>query len=108
MDRENEYVELNSIEEEPPVEKLPCEVPSVSSSGVLVFGGNPGPSERVRSVSTSVNRVEFPNLASTLQSIPSCSSSLNTNMVWDDASYSDYKLNCHKKKRKVLSLMYAV
>ena len=26
-------------------------------------------------------------------------------MSWDDASYSGFKLNCHKKKRKVLSLI---
>ena len=92
-------VELVNIEEEEciPVARLPCESPAISSSGVLVFGREADPSTKTRSVSTSVNRVEFPEQSLDLPSTSPLSKSKEEIMVWDEASYSGYRLNCHKK-----------
>ena len=49
------------------VEALPCENPIVNSWGVAVFGRETGSDGKRRSASTSVNRIEFPDLSSTLQ-----------------------------------------
>ena len=58
-----------------------------------------------RSASTSVNRIEFPDLSSTLRSVTSFEASPPSTMVWEEQAYKGYKLNCHKKKRKVESLI---
>ena len=72
--------------------------------GVAVFGRQADQSGKPRSASTSVNRVEFPDLTSTLR--PSSSkSTMSLPVPWEEDSYTGYKLNCHKKKRKVLNLI---
>ena len=58
-----------------------------------------------RSASSSVNRIEFPDLSSTLRSVTSVEASPPSTMVWEEQAYKGYKLNCHKKKRKVESLI---
>ena len=81
------------------VASLPCENPTYDSRGVAVFG-------KSRSVSTSVNRVEFPATCSTLEKpVRTPVTTQVPTMVWDEGSYTGYKLNCHKKKRKVDSLI---
>ena len=83
------------------VSALPCESPVVSGSGVAVFGTESFSSGRSRSVSTSVNRVQFPeDLSSTFLCLTTAEG-----VIMDEASYKGYKLNCFKKKRKVESLI---
>ena len=83
------------------VSVLPCESPVVSGSGVAVFGAESFSSGRSRSVSTSVNRVQFPeDLSSTF-----LFANTIEGVIMDEASYKGYKLNCFKKKRKVDSLI---
>ena len=93
-------VEASNLEES----ILPCERPSEIAwdQGALVFGES-GNQDKRRSSSTSVNRVEFPDLSSTLPSIPSADNSIA--MPWDEGAYTAYKLNCHKKKRKVENMI---
>ena len=93
-------VEASNLEES----ILPCERPSEIAwdQGALVFGES-GNQDKQRSSSTSVNRVEFPDLSSTLPSIPSADDSIA--MPWDEGAYTAYKLNCHKKKRKVENMI---
>ena len=82
---------------------LPCEEPILNSWGVAVFGKEFDPSGKERSASTSVNRIEFPDLSSTLE----LTSDLvqPSTMVMDEGQYTGYKLNCHKKKKKVEGLL---
>ena len=88
------------------IEELPCENPILSSGGVAVFGRETDPTGKSRSASTSVNRVEFPDLSSTLQPQSSASNAtVASTMVWEEGAYTGYKLNCHKRKRKVESLI---
>ena len=70
---------------------------------MAVFGRECNPSGKPRSASTSVNRIEFPDYSSTLK--PVQETATPSTMVWDDGAYTGYKLNCHKKKRKVESLI---
>ena len=85
------------------IDRLPCENPILNNWGVAVFGREADSTGKPRSASTSVNRIEFPDLSSTLR--PVTNTSPASTMVWDEGSYTGYKLNCHKKKRKVDSLI---
>ena len=78
--------------------------------GVQVFGREVDESGKPRSASTSVNRIEFPDPNSTLR--PSSSRAVvapplipTMAQPWDEGVYTGYKLNCHKKKRKVMNLI---
>ena len=82
---------------------LPCENPILNSWGVAVFGREVDPTGNPRSASTAVNRIEFPDHSSTLR--PVKESAAPSTMVWEDGTYTGYRLNCHKKKRKVESLI---
>ena len=85
-------------------DSLPCENPVISRSGVAVYGSETSSTGKVRSASTSVNRVEFPaDLSSTLQPVPE--STIVDKMGWDEGQWTGYKLNCHKRKKKVESLI---
>ena len=88
------------------VNSLPCENPTYDSRGVAVFGRQADNKGKPRSVSTSINRVEFPDTCSTLEKpVRALDNTQAPMMVWDEGSYTGYKLNCHKKKRKVDSLI---
>ena len=87
------------------IETLPCENPILNSWGVAVYGRETDSVGKPRSASTSVNRIEFPDLSSTLKPIPSSTSVVSSEMVWDEGQWTGYKLNCHKKKKKVESLI---
>ena len=85
---------------------LPCENPSLSRTGVTVYGSETDGFGKQRSASTSVKRVEFPtDLSSTLQPVPGSAAVPTAKMVWDDSQWKGYKLNCFKKKKKVESLI---
>ena len=94
----------NTVIEPTGIETLPCENPILNSWGVAVFGSETDPTGKPRSASTSVNRVEFPDLSSTLKP-PSSNAAVASNMVWEEGTYTGFKLNCHKKKRKVENLI---
>ena len=85
------------------IEALPCEEPILNSWGVAVYGRETDPSGKPRSASTAVNRVEFPDLTSTLKPVKQTAGP--STMVWEEGSYTGFRLNCHKKKRKVESLI---
>ena len=87
--------------------ELPCERPNfdVWDQGVAVFGAENNSAGKSRSSSTSINRVEFINLSSTLPSLPSREELSDSMALWDEGAYTAYKLNCHKKKRKVENLI---
>ena len=92
------------------IEALPCENPILNSWGVAVFGREVDNTGKPRSASTSINRVEFPDLSSSLPLPLSPLSNAppvvaSTMAVWEEGAYTGYKLNCHKKKRKVDSLI---
>ena len=71
---------------------LPCENPVISRSGVAVYGSETSSTGKVRSASTSVNRVEFPaDLSSTLKPVPE--STTVDKMGWDEGQWTGYKLN---------------
>ena len=85
-------------------DSLPCENPVISRSGVAVYGSETSSTGKVRSASTSVNRVEFPaDLSSTLKPVPE--STIADKMGLDEGQWTGYKLNCHKRKKKVESLI---
>ena len=95
-------LDLNSAEIEP----LPCENPVLDRRGVAEFGSKTDFQGKLRSV--SLNRIEFPNLSSTLKPFPSPSSSessKSSNMVWEEGQWTGFKLNCHKKKKRVECLI---
>ena len=87
--------------------ELPCERPNLEiwDQGVAVFGAENNSAGKSRSSSTSINRVEFINLSSTLPSLPSTEELSDSMALWDEGAYTAYKLNCHKKKRKVENLI---
>ena len=102
------------------VEPLPCESPVLNDWGVAVFGRETDQAGNPRSASTSINRIEFPDLSSSLPFLPSDTAPAATApaatapaatapaaaiMVWDEGAYKGYKLNCFKKKRRVDSLI---
>ena len=71
--------------------------------GGVVYGGEVDPAGNSRSASTAVNRIEFPDTFSTLK--PRKEAITKPRMVWDQGTYTAYKLNCHKRKRKVESMV---
>ena len=85
------------------VSPLPCEDPSLNPWGGVVYGKEVDPAGNSRSASTGVNRIEFPDTFSTLK--PRREANTKSRMVWDQGTYTGYKLNCHKKKRKVESMV---
>ena len=89
------------------IDILPCENPIVNNWGVAVYGRQADPSGNPRSASTSINRIEFPDPNSTLNRSSSKVVALTSKMSlpWEEDSYSGYKLNCHKRKRKVLNMI---
>ena len=87
---------------------LPCENPGLESwdDDAVVFGQDNSAhftpsSSRRRSVSTSVNRIEIPDLSSTLYHQDPLEEEVLENMVWDAQQYNGYKLNCNKKQMKL-------
>ena len=70
---------------------------------MAVYGRVTDARGKPRSASTSVNRIEFPDQQfSTLKTVQSL---INSTMVWEEATYTGYKLNCHKRKRKVENMI---
>ena len=67
--------------------------------GALIFGGQVYINGKPRSASTAVNRVEVLSSVSTLRK----ERILHTTM--DQSVYNGYRLNCIKKKKKVLGLI---
>ena len=71
---------------------------------MAVFGRETDSQGKPRSASTSVNRVEFPELSSTLKPVRQAPPE-SSSMVWDEGAWTGFKLNCHKKKKKVENLI---
>ena len=68
-----------------------------------MYGAKFSHSGKIRSVSTSVNRVEFPGISSP---VPSVRESLRSpTMTWEEGTFTAKKLNCFKKKKKVEALI---
>ena len=96
---------------------LPCEQPhsNIWGEGAVVFGyqdcetdgDQDSVTDKQRTSSTSVNRIELhrPDLSSTLSILPAVENS-DAAMAWEEGAYTGYKLNCHKKKRKVDNLIH--
>ena len=79
---------------------LPCESP-VEEEGTLVFGSQSNIVGKQRTVSTAVNRIEFVGLASTLRK----QRDIENTTTMDSNTFNGYRLNCVKKKKKVLGLI---
>ena len=84
---------------------LPCEEPSVSSSGVAVFGRRSESEDRIRTQSISVNRVNFPHADLTCRPELLNLELPVVQIKMDEASYKGFKLNCFKRKRKVENMI---
>ena len=84
---------------------LPCEEPSVSSSGVAVFGRRSESEDRIRTQSISVNRVNFPHAHLTCRPELLNLELPVVQIKMDEASYKGFKLNCFKRKRKVENMI---
>ena len=94
-----------SYEEVALISPLPCEDPSLSASGVTVFGRRSESEGRVRTESTSVNRVDFLGVFATVRQGPLELLLDLSQDTMEEASYKGFKLNCFKKKRKVDSML---
>ena len=96
---EDTVIEVVENHLEDVVRSLPCENPTYDHRGVAVFGREVDSKGKSRSVSTSINRVEFPDSCSTLEKpVRTLDITQAPTMVWEDGVYTGYKLNCHKKK----------